>query len=109
MRLGLERVTLGGAKAAGRLGVNRSEGIGASGRTARLIADVFVRAVEVGASRRIRIRFLLLQCPTRLGAIDLLEVGNASALLAQRTGFDKVRDRNGGQQGDNGHYNHDFY
>src|SRR5437667_3872720 len=70
----LERVTLAGAEAAGRLAINRSDRVGAGGRAAGLVTDVFVRTIKVGRSRSIGIRFLLLQRPGSLGAVDLFEV-----------------------------------
>ncbi len=87
---------------------HRADGIGATGRTGWLVADVVLRAVELCRCRRVRADLLLLDGPGRLGAINLLEIGDTGVLVRRSSRSDEVRNRDRGQEADNGDDDHDF-
>ena len=73
------------------------------------VDDVEGGAEEVGVGDGVAGVFLLLQGPGGLGAFDLLEVGDAGTFLAGGARLDEVGDRDGRQESDDGHYDHDFH
>src|SRR5262245_3148996 len=92
----------------GRLRIHLIDRIRAPGRTSGLVSDVLVCTIEVGRHRSVRADLLLFQRPGLLRAINLLEVRDAGVLLARGPRFDEVRNRDGSQQADDGHHDHDF-
>src|ERR1017187_2292029 len=47
--------------------------------------------------------------PCLLGSVNLTEVVDAGIGLCGLTGMDEIRNRNRGQQTNNGHHDHDFH
>jgi len=99
-----------------RSGQAASRGIGnydrdRVGTTSRAARGVAAFEVFHGFRRdnRVRIRLLVFQSPLLASAINLLQVRDTGVLLGRRTGFHEVRDRNRGQQTNDGHHDHDFY
>src|SRR5262245_45946247 len=80
-----------------------------AGRTPGLIPDVLIRAIEIGPHREVRTSLSFLQRPCMFGAVNLLEVSDARGPLTASPRFDEVRNRDGSQQADDCHHNHDFY
>ena len=99
----------GRAVGAGGAGVHNLQGVGAASGAFRLVADVEGGAEEVGVGDGVAGVFLLLQGPGGLGTFDLLEVGDAGVFLAGGARLDEVGDRDGRQESDDGHYDHDFH
>src|SRR6185369_13752989 len=95
--------------AAGRLILDLIDRIGAVRRARRFLTDIQVRTEQFRIRGRVAVHFLLFEGPGVLGAIDLLEVRDASVLLAELAGLDEVRNRNRGQQTDNRDHDHDFH
>src|SRR5262249_47491494 len=81
----------------------------AASRTFWFHADIRGVTEQVHISGRVTIVLLLFHRPGRFGAFNLLEIGNASVFLTAGAGFYEVGDRNGGEQADDGHYDHDFH
>ena len=96
------------AQAARRVGVHRADGVGAAGRAGRIRIVLDVVSYFSG-TRRVRVRLLVFQRPLLLGAIHLAEVVDAGVFLCRIAGANKVRDRDGGQQTDDGNHDHDFH
>src|SRR4051812_34424887 len=73
-----------------RLLSNRSNRISPARWTGRLGVNVLVRTKEIRIGRDIRVRFLHVQSPVRLGAVDGLERRNARLSLRLLPGGDQV-------------------
>ena len=100
-----------GAERAGRAVTNGAVGIattsGARGNTAGGV-QLDVGGEVTGIIDRGTSGFTGFQGEFIGGGINLAEVVDASIGLGGRTGFHKVRNRDGGQQTDDGHDDHDF-
>jgi len=100
------------ALTADRRGSDSRAGIGAVRRARRNAAgrvqlDIGFQIGRVGnGSTSAQMRFQSVLVGRR---INLAEVVNAGILLRGRTRFDEVRNRDGGQQADDRHNDHDFY
>ena len=97
-----------GGHGAGGLRVHFVNGVGAAGGTTGFGGDVERGAEEFAIVGGVRRGLPGFESPGGLGAFNLFEVGDARALLAGGAGFDEIGNRNGGQQGDDGHDDHDF-
>src|SRR5262245_28443207 len=73
-----------------------------------LDTNVVIRAEQSRGHDRLSSGDLLLQGPGLRGTVNLLKVSNARVLLTVLTGLDEVWNRDGGQQSNDGHNNHDF-
>ena len=78
----------------------------AAGAAGKTILDVIADRV---LTRRIGVCCLGLERPLLLGAVNLAEVVDAGVLLSRVARPDEVRDRDGGQQADDGDHDHDFH
>ena len=94
---------------AGWLQVNRIDHVNAAAGAAGFITNIFGSAVQVASGRLVSGGLLVFQRPGCLGSINLFEIGDTGTLLTGGAGFDKVGNRNRGQQTNNGHYDHDFH
>ena len=67
--------------------------------------------VRLDIVQRIRggVRFSLLGGPGLEGSVHLLQVVDTTCLLRRSAGFHEVGNRDGGQQGNNGHNDHDLH
>src|SRR5882762_3109043 len=77
----LERMSFRAGQRTGRHDGDCQDSIGAGARARGRDTDVSGRAVEVGIGRRIRVGFLLFEGPSGFGAVNLLEIGDASGPL----------------------------
>ena len=94
--------------AARRVGVHRANRVGAAGRAGRK-HDVLDVELHFNESGRVGIRLFVFQRPLMLGAVDLAKAVDAGVFLGRIAGADEVRDRNDGQQTDDGDHDHDFH
>ena len=96
------------ALAARRVGVHRIDGVAAAGRAGRIriVLDV---VPYFSRTRRVRVGLLVFQRPLLFGTINLAEVVDAGVFLCRIAGANEVRDRDGGQQTDDGNHDHDFH
>jgi len=93
---------------AGLRRADRGGRVGAVGRTARQHRALEV-IKDVGCRYGVRAGLLVFQGPLLHCAVNLLEVGDTGVLLGGGTGLHEVWNRDGGQQADDGHNDHDFY
>jgi len=95
---------------AGRRGRNRADGIGATGRTGWPLASSATEVRSQRTLRRGRRRELVsLECPLLLGTVNLPQVIDTRIFLRGGTRAHEVRNRDGGQQSNDGHNDHDFH
>jgi hypothetical protein len=93
--------------AAGRRSINSAVGVAAA--TWALGSATFDVGVHSGVVSGGASALLILQGPLFLRAVNLAEVVHASILLRGATGFHEVRDRDRGQQTNDGNDDHDFH
>ena len=86
-----------------------SQIVRSTGRAFGFAADVGGSPDQVGVHWSFAVLFLLLQRPGRLGALELLEVGDASILLAVGSGLHEVGNGDRSQQSNDGYDDHNFY
>jgi hypothetical protein len=94
--------------AAGRVGIHRADRVSAAAGAVRILVVLDVHR-HVSRTGNVRIRLLVLQGSLLLGVVNLAQVVNAGILLGRVARPDEVRDRDGGQQADDGDHNHDFH
>ena len=79
--------------------------IRATCRAGRGLLDVERRSTEIRHSWG---RIHILHCPLLTSGLELLHVADAGRALGLITILHEVRDRNSGQNGDDGDHDHDF-
>ena len=105
--IGLQRVAAGRQTTGGRR-IDVANGVRAATSASRNARDVFSGTIQVRISHSSTGGSPALEREVRLGAFNLLEVGNASIGLGGRTGTHEVGNRNRSQEADDGHHDHDF-
>ena len=93
--------------AARRVGGQRIDGVGAAAGAGRerVVLDV---VPDVSTAGGVGVLLLVFQRPLMLAGINLAEVVDAGVLLRGIARPNEVRNRNGGQQADDGNHDHDF-
>jgi len=104
----LVTVAVRGGLAAVVLRIDRSQGVGSTGRAGGLVANEASSAEQIRGARSIAVGLLLLQRPGSLGAVHLLEVSHASVALAGSAGLHEIGNRDSCKQANDRNDDHDF-
>ena len=88
-----------------RVIIIQRDSVRTSRRTSRRLLDVQSRATKL---RHCRCLVSMRHRPLFASRLNLLHVADASSLLGLVAVLDEVRDRNSGQNGDDGDHDHDF-
>ena len=95
---------------AGRAVADRADSVGAAGRATRDVAAGVKLDIgfDLAQGNGVATRLLVFERPLLDSAVNLAKVVDTGVLLRGRAGLNEVRDRNGRQQTDDRHDDHDF-